>query len=168
MELEFESAPRVITRRTIVVRSITRLAVFILKLLYAGCVTFCRWHTPVCAAVVVSLSIGGGGHGVTSLPLRSQQAAPLPMWRPAQRVDARRYVKDQAKSFEPMHGSLGMGFEPSDGIRKENTVLCKFVTLKSPSRITSIPMRMSQSSKSPSLTRNALTSILFGNIRSRR
>ena len=58
MELEFESAPRDNTRRTIVVRSITRLAVFILKLLYAGCVTFCRRHTPVCAAVVVSLSIG--------------------------------------------------------------------------------------------------------------
>jgi hypothetical protein len=28
-------------------------------------------------------------------PLRSQQAATLPMWRPARRVDARRYVKDQ-------------------------------------------------------------------------
>ena len=72
MELEIESTPRDNTRRTIVVRSITRLAVFILKLLYAGCVTFCRRHTPVCAAVVVSLSIGGGGHGVTALPLRSQ------------------------------------------------------------------------------------------------
>ena len=96
MEHEFESAPRDNTRRTIVVRSITRLAVFILKLLYAGCVTFCRRHTPVCTAVVVPLSIGGGdGHGVTALPLQSQQAATLPMWRPARRVDARRYVKDQ-------------------------------------------------------------------------
>ena len=100
MEHELESAPRDNTRRTIVVRSITRLAVFILKLLYAGCVTFCRRHTPVCAAVVVSLSIGGGGgHGVTALPLRSQQAATLLMWRPARRVDARRYVKDQGPLF---------------------------------------------------------------------
>ena len=50
----------------------------------------------MCTAVVVPLSIGGGdGHGVTALPLQSQQAATLPMWRPARRVDARRYVKDQ-------------------------------------------------------------------------
>ena len=50
----------------------------------------------MCAAVVVPLSIGGGdGHGVTALPLRSQQATALPMWRPARRVNARRYVKEQ-------------------------------------------------------------------------
>ena len=50
-------------KRTVVFRLYFRLAVFRRKLLYAGCVTFCRRHTPVCAAVVVSLSIGGGGHG---------------------------------------------------------------------------------------------------------
>ena len=48
------------------------------------------------AAVVVSLSIEGGGHaGRVTLPLRSQQAATLPMWRPVRRVDAHRYVKEQ-------------------------------------------------------------------------
>ena len=38
-----------------------------------------------------------------------------------------------------MQCSFCMGIEPSDGIRKENTVFVKFVTEKSPSRMTSIP-----------------------------
>ena len=45
----------------------------------------CRWRTPVRAAVFCrSPSVGGHAERV-----------PLPMWRPARRLDARRYVKDQ-------------------------------------------------------------------------
>ena len=82
------------TRRTIVVRSI-KISGLSVEATIRWLRNVCRRHTPVCAAVVVPLSIGGGGHGVTALPLRSQQAATLPMWRLARRVDARRYVKDQ-------------------------------------------------------------------------
>ena len=96
MELEFESAPRDNTRRTIVVRSITRLAVFILKLLYAGCVTSAGGTHPCARQLLCRSPSGRRSRGTRDPTLADGDGTPsLPMWRPARRVDARRYVKDQ-------------------------------------------------------------------------
>ena len=71
MELEFESAPRDNTRRTIVVRSI-KISGLSVEATIRWLRNVCRRHTPVCAAVVVSLSIGGGGAaGIRALPWRT-------------------------------------------------------------------------------------------------
>ncbi len=65
------------------------------KLLYAVASHLPLAHTRARGSFV-SRSFGGcGGHGVTALPLRSQQDATLPVWRPARRLGARRHVKEQ-------------------------------------------------------------------------
>ena len=83
MKQESESTPRVITRRTIVFRFILEKLPASRKLLYAGCVTSAVGAHPCARQCSVALR-----------RLRSQQAATLPMWQPARRLGARRYVKE--------------------------------------------------------------------------
>ena len=71
MEHEFESAPRDNTRRTIVFRSI-KISGLSVEATLRWLRNVCRRHTPVCTAVIVPLSIGGGGHaGRVTLPWRT-------------------------------------------------------------------------------------------------
>jgi len=63
----------------------------------------------VCAAVVVSLSIGGGGFIETALPFfGGHGVTALPMWRPARRLttagmsksDVRRVFAERGKAYQ--------------------------------------------------------------------
>ena len=68
--------------------------------------TFCRWRTPVRAAVFCrSPSVGGHAGRVT-----------LPMWRPTRRLGARRYVKEPCSLCE---GTAELYFIAPCGARGE-------------------------------------------------
>ena len=87
------------TRRITVFRFAFRLAVFPTKLLYASCVTSAGGAHP-CARQFLSLSIGWRRRDEVIAPYQFpivKQVRPvlqLPLWRPARRQDARRYVKE--------------------------------------------------------------------------
>ena len=73
---ELESAPRVTTRRTTVFRLDIQISGLFDEATIRWLRNVCRWHTLVCAAVVVSLSIGVYHAGCVTLPL----------WRPILRL----------------------------------------------------------------------------------
>ena len=83
MELKSESTPRDTTRRTIVFHPI-KISGLCPEATLRWLRNVCRKRTPVRAAVFCrSPSVGGHAGRVT-----------LPMWRPARRLGARRYVKE--------------------------------------------------------------------------